>query len=233
MNTILTFDSKQAELNQIIEIQKDIIAKRTDDDWDIKGFCDCGVFLDFLKEADNCDLTCIDITQKNGVSLAVNTRKQMNSTLILIISDDSISPVSYMRPDIMAAALLIRPIKTEDAYKAIKELICIYLESDTDNAYVIHNKEGDYRIPYSRITCFEARQKKIYLRTEREEIGFYDTLENLVKNLPDMFVRIHKSFIVNKNKVDRAIFSENIIYMDDSAILPISRTYKQEVKVML
>lgn len=233
MSAILTYDSKETELNNILEIQKDIIARKTEDHWDIKGFYDHGAFSDFLGKAGEADLTCVDITQKNGVNLAADTRQKLKETMILLISDDSISPVSYMRPDIMAAALLMRPIKREDAYSVMKELICTYIDNQGDECFIIHNKEGDYRISYNQIICFESRQKKIFLRTKTEEIGFYDTMENLMQKLPDMFIRVHKSFIANKNRIDKVMFSENIIYMDESTMLPISRSYKQDVKVML
>lgn len=58
----------------------------------------------------------------------------------------------------------------------------------------------------------------------RERIG------HLVKVLPENFLRIHRSFIVNSQKVD--YFSKTELEVNGS-ILPISRTYKNQVSQKL
>ena len=50
-----------------------------------------------------------------------------------------------------------------------------------------------------------------------------EKISRLEARLPEMFVRIHRSFIVNKNKV--TVFNKEVLTIGDQT-LPVSRSYK-------
>lgn len=88
-----------------------------------------------------------------------------------------------------------------------------------------------YKIPYKRIFYFEASEKKIMLYTENQRISFYDSLEAIGRRMADKgFLRCHKGFVVNREKVESIDFSDMLIYMSNGATLPFSRTYKDVIR---
>ena len=58
---------------------------------------------------------------------------------------------------------------------------------------------------------------------------FYGKIDNVYEDVKDRnFARVHKSFIVNCNYVDRVL--ANAVIMDDGREIPVSRNWKEEVR---
>ena len=95
---------------------------------------------------------------------------------------------------------------------------------------VIEDREGKISVPYSKIYYLEVREKKIFVRLKDKEYSKYGTLENVLKELSDDFIRCHRSFAVNKHYIDRVKLSENAIYLEHNIMVPLSRSYKAELK---
>ena len=114
------------------------------------------------------------------------------------------------------------------------EFISSYMERKNEEhsgkSYVIESKEGRTILPYHDIYYLEAREKKIFLRTLNEEYGFYSTMEQLEKELPDTFLRCHRSYIVNMDKVEKIMLSHNQILLVHGFNIPLSRSYKPMLK---
>ncbi len=66
---------------------------------------------------------------------------------------------------------------------------------------------------------------KIHTSLQRKVIT-HEKISILSKRLPDDFIQIHRSYIVNRNKI-QSFSKEQLTLMD--AVLPISRTFKQKV----
>ena len=101
---------------------------------------------------------------------------------------------------------------------------------DVPESFVIETREGKQYIPLNQIYYIEAREKKIFIRTKQEEYGFYDTIENMEKKLPENFLRCHRSYIVNMSKVTAVKVSQSLIEVQDNLQVPLSRSYKRAVK---
>ena len=97
---------------------------------------------------------------------------------------------------------------------------------DGEEAFVLSGREGKTRIPYRQIYYFEARSKKLYLRLPDREMAFYGTMEELEAKLPEVFLRCHRSFLVNKNHIERILLSQNEIVLSHGISVPLSRSYK-------
>jgi DNA-binding LytR/AlgR family response regulator len=57
-----------------------------------------------------------------------------------------------------------------------------------------------------------------------------EKISNIASRLPDIFLRIHRSFIVNTDKIKEASYDE--VRVDDVR-LNIGRSYRNEVKEIL
>lgn len=87
------------------------------------------------------------------------------------------------------------------------------------------------RIDRRRILYLESRLRMLRLVTERGEHSFYASLEDAQRQLGEGFLRCHKSFLVNLEKVER--FSREQIVLEDGTHIPVSRSYGKDVRQRL
>ncbi|MBR2675262.1 MAG: LytTR family transcriptional regulator DNA-binding domain-containing protein [Mogibacterium sp.] len=190
-----------------------------------------------LKESDKIDMICLDLTMDGSLEIAEKLRSDYASSYITLIADDKISPVKYIRPSIRAESLMIKPLSSKQIDEVMKEAVVSYmkrLEAPEDRRVFVAESKGNRNlISYDRILFFESREKKVFLSTEMEEYGFYDTLDELEKKMDDTFMRCHRSYIVNKTKIKTVELSAGRVILDDGTEIPLSRSYKKEIKEYL
>ena len=71
------------------------------------------------------------------------------------------------------------------------------------------------------------------LSLEDRKSAVYDSIENLQTVVPDWFIRCHRSYLVNTRKIRKVKMSEGLIEMEGGAVVPLSRTYKQDLKRLI
>ena len=124
---------------------------------------------------------------------------------------------------------LVKPIRFERFFKAINKLKARqenHLEEEND-AIFLNVDKTHHKIIINDIFYVESDRNYISLITKTKTLSFIDTLKNWTEKLnSNQFIQVHKSFIVNVNKVDK--ISGNTLFLNDKKI-PIGRTYKQEL----
>jgi signal transduction histidine kinase len=83
------------------------------------------------------------------------------------------------------------------------------------------------KIPYNDILFIESLSDFIQINTETEKIVSKEKISHLAERLPTVFVRVHRSFIVNKEKI-KGFSSEEVLFAEVS--IPIGRSFKKAVK---
>jgi signal transduction histidine kinase len=83
------------------------------------------------------------------------------------------------------------------------------------------------RIPYRDIVYIESMSDYVRVNTAKEQIVSKEKISNLATVLPDSFIRIHRSFIINKDKIKSLSYDEVMV---DDVRLNIGRSYRQAVK---
>lgn len=94
----------------------------------------------------------------------------------------------------------------------------------------IRANRRNYHIPLEELIIIESRGDYVQLHTDSETITTKEKISKLETNLPSQFIRTHRSFIVNKNKVQS--YNKTMISISSHEI-PISRTYKKSVLQLL
>jgi DNA-binding LytR/AlgR family response regulator len=80
------------------------------------------------------------------------------------------------------------------------------------------------RLPLEDILFIEGLRDYISLQTKSEKLIVLENLKNLENELPaNLFMRVHKSFIVALNKIE--VIERNRIFIGKH-IIPIGDTYK-------
>lgn len=140
-------------------------------------------------------------------------------------------------PGISPSGFLIKPYIMGDVETVLDEVYSDYIRCNADSQrlgmFVFRQKAKEYSIPFEKIILFESRNKKVVVRTEIQEFEFYDTLDSVMKNAPDCFMKIHKSFIVNLSRIISADYGAMTVEFDDGSAAYMSRTYKSELKERL
>jgi hypothetical protein len=86
------------------------------------------------------------------------------------------------------------------------------------------------KIPYDDIVYIESLSDYIKVITVKEQIVSKEKISNMANRLPEMFLRIHRSFIINTDRIKNV--SSDEVMLDD-VILTIGRSYKKAVKESL
>lgn len=96
----------------------------------------------------------------------------------------------------------------------------------TIKKYLIFTVEKEqYQIAYDEILYLESELRKIHLYTRNESFEFYGKLNQIEKALdPNLFVRIHVSYLVNLEYVRKVTKEE--AEMVHGMVLPISKKYR-------
>ncbi len=233
MVSMLVYDPHAEELELMKTLIRRTAAALTEEKWQMEFFARREQVAAYLKDRPLVDMACYDVSPKGSIDDLERIRGYYQNMLLLLIADPSMSPMDYIRPTILASALLIRPISPERAQDQITELVERFQARFSDNqeeSLVIETREGKTYVPLAQIYYFEAREKKVYVRLKKRELTFYETLEHLSERLPEQFVRCHRSFIVSKQRVRKVMLSKNLIELEQGMQIPLSRSYKSAFK---
>lgn len=115
--------------------------------------------------------------------------------------------------------------------KAIPDVVSISnpIQTDEKDLFFSVNKKKA-RIPIKSILYIESQRENIRIVMEDREIITRYSISDLENELPEDFVRIHRSFIVAKSKID--FFDMHDVEIKGKQI-PIGRNYKDFVKSIL
>lgn len=230
-------DESVQERQYIVRYSKDMAGRYTDENWQMIQCGSVRELEEVVRKKVLADMICVDITAKGALELVKELRALSPSAYIILIASTRISPLVYMRPAIGAESLMLKPLSEQQIREVLAEAIDAYAarfyRPDESKVFVVENSGGRSLIDYHRICFFEARDKRVYLNTEAEEYGFYDTLEQLQEKLGIDFLRCHRSFLVNKDKIAEVFLSQNRIVLKGGFEVPLSRSYKPAVKEYL
>lgn len=234
MITMLIHDRDKNEQELIRYVAKQKAAFLTDERWNYLLTEKLQQVIDLVKDVPLLNIICMDITGQQSLDVLKDIRPKYKQAYLMVMADAGISPMKYMNPGIQPTSLLLRPCHKEDVEQVVSELLEAYVgqfvDEKSDKSFVMNTKEGMIHIPYDQIYYFESREKRVFVQTESEEYGFYDTIEKMEEKLPPYFMRCHRSFIVNTRKIKKVMLSKNIISMYEDRVVPLSRSYKATMK---
>jgi len=131
--------------------------------------------------------------------------------------------------DLNALDYLVKPISTGRFLKAINKFLSMEQTQLTKQKDIIHIKadKKNYNIPADSILYIEGVDNYIKIKTTTNSLICYESLTSMEKELPvGIFIRIHRSFIVNINQMDH--YTSSYIKLDDRKFT-IGRNYKEQV----
>lgn len=183
------------------------------------------------------DLVLLDINlegEKDGVFVAETLSKETKIPFVFItayVNDNTLKRCSATQP----SGYIVKPFKTIDVKVAIEMAFMSPSKIDKEVKDITVNKDGTFYIKspkgYRKITLEEVKYIKaddIYaiLYTLDGHFLVGTSLKSIeLQFSPFGFIRVHKSYIINKKYIDE--LQERQIIIGNDAI-PIGRSYKQK-----
>lgn len=127
--------------------------------------------------------------------------------------------------DAEVTGYLTKPIDPALLSRYLDKIIARQSSRDYLNLSV-HGKQ--FSILCDTIIYLESNDHSVLVHTTGTRFKVYGRLDNLQSLLPSVFVRIHKSYIINMNFIHHLDASR--VYLENNEVIPISRTYKTQVK---
>ena len=160
-----------------------------------------------LLNDNDIDLIFLDINMPkiNGIDFLRNSKTSANIIMTTAYADYAVE--SY---ELEVLDYLIKPIAFDRFLKACnraKEITSLRKNSQAgpntpnDHFFIKCNNQIE-KVLYDDLLYAEAMLNYVMLHTKAKKMMVYVTIKNLEEQLPaDLFIKVHKSFIVNKTKI--------------------------------
>jgi DNA-binding LytR/AlgR family response regulator len=135
--------------------------------------------------------------------------------------------------DLNVSDYLLKPISFERFIQSIDKLFDLFVQEkppDTSanqyrrDYFFVKTEYRMQRIDFDDILFVEGMKEYLRIHTKTEKIMILESFKNLEESLPsEQFVRVHKSYLVALNKIDR--IEKNRITIGET-LIPISETYR-------
>ena len=172
------------------------------------------------------DVLFLDIMMPeiDGISLARELRELDEDMLIVFIT----SKIEFMQTgyEVKAFRYLLKD-QIDTGLPKIRKDIEKELLDRADTYFTYEFERKTYRYPCRDILYLESNLRRIILHTNRDTAALYGKLDDLAIKYP-MFVRVHKSFLVNRRHI-RSI-SAGVVVLSNGDVLPISRKYADSLE---
>lgn len=118
---------------------------------------------------------------------------------------------------------LLKPISFERFLKSTLKAQERFSFQEEDAHFFVKSSGQQHRINFNEILYIESIKDYVNIRTSEEEYIVLDTLKSMENQLSEKFVRIHKSFIVNLDKV-KSIGAKKLVLPEYE--IPIGDSYR-------
>jgi len=193
--------------------------------------------IDYLT-GNKIDLILLDIEMPEITGFDLLNKLEYKPYVILTTAFDQYALKSY---DFDVDDYLLKPIQFDRFLKAIekvytkikkdKKLEIEFNEDTKDSTHIFIKSSGKLlKINTDDIQFIEGMKDYLAINLKDKRILTLMSFKDFLKKLPQgEFIRIHKSYIVAKTKIDEMGTNELTI---NKQKLPISKTYKKELQIL-
>ena len=179
--------------------------------------------LEYIQN-NEADLIFLDIQmpQLSGINFMKIAGEQLKYILTTAYSEYALEGYEHNVID-----YLLKPISFERFSKStLKAQEHFQIKDSGISHFFVKSSGQQNRINFDDISFIESIKDYVNIKTENQEHIVLETLKSLENQLPDHFLRVHKSFIINLNKI-QTIDGKNIQLVSEK-IIPIGETYKSD-----
>lgn len=163
---------------------------------------------------------------KSGIDIAEKIKLSYTLPFIFLTSSTDetlLNSLKYSNP----SGIIIKPFNTYELNATLSLAIFQYNKDNTlpSNDFVFIKLKTEYhKISLKDISYIKSKDVYIIIYLlSNQQIKIRSTLDQFQKKLNKDFIRVHRSFIVNTNAIDK-VFKEHLLISE--AIIPIGNKYK-------
>jgi DNA-binding LytR/AlgR family response regulator len=228
MNCIIIDDEEMARaiMTQMITIYPELNL--------IQEFPNAMQAIKFLNSND-VDLIFLDIHMPDFTGFDFIQSLKNPPNIILVTSDKNFAIEAFEYECIVD--YLVKPITGDRFQKAIQKAKAYKITSkpteikpvveDNANEFYINIDRRLIKIEMSSVNIVEAKGDYIHIKTESKNYVVHSTLKKIEDKLPkDLFLKVHRSFIINTKKIIDIEDNSVLIAKD---VIPVSRANRPEL----
>ena len=235
MLKFLVCDDNKNTLNSLSKMLEDIFIKNDLNAKIVYKAKDDNDVLTYVKE-NPVDVFILDIQLKsnmNGLDLAKQIRKNNKNSYFIFVTGHS--EFVFMAYKIKTFDYLCKPISKESLEDTILRLFDdIYGNTSCKKYIKLDNKNT--LIDENEVDFLKSDGMKVIFQTNSNIYETYSSFAKLQQQLPNNFVRCHKSFIVNIKNIAKLEPASNLIYFKNNQTCDIGPKYKEnflkEVRIL-
>ena len=196
---------------------------------EVDVFFDGDVLIEYLKTEKAPDILFLDIEipGKNGVKVGKYIREVLKNPDMFLVYISSKKDYALELFQNQPFDFLVKPIKTERLLHIMEKIFNILDRSESNFEY--KNQGNSYRIMYKDILYFQSNGRKVNIVMKEETRDFYGKLSEVQEACPEsLFLRIHKSYLVNMHYVKEITYKW--IKMINGDVLDISKSNRVEIR---
>lgn len=154
------------------------------------------------------------LQEKPLVVMITSKEKYAVDAFDLEVTDYVVKPVTYPRFLKAANRALEQFKRPAEAQEKKPESLFVKVDSRFIN------------IEFKDIKLVEAREDYVTIHTDQKRYTIYSTMKKLETKLPDNFMRVHRSYIVNLNRVEA--MEDNLLAIEKN-LIPVGGTYREKL----
>ena len=184
--------------------------------------------ISFMKR-NECDVVFLDIEMPEMTGIELVKSLENLPQVVFFTSNPSYALECY---EYNVTDFLSKPVEFPRLLTCIKKVQDRYEALNLKNSSVSQEERSLFiksdsrfvKLDFDEILYIEASGDYVIFKTEAKSYIVHSTLKNIIKTMPeDQFIRVHRSYVVNKNKI---VDIEDMSLVIGKKVIPISRSQK-------
>lgn len=182
------------------------------------------------------DLVLLDIELPEMSGMEYLRTLQSNPVVIILSAQEKYALEAY---EYDVTDYILKPITYSRFYKAVSKAYTRWKKDQNiqKSATEIFVRKGSSLVKFNfqEILWIEALENYVLLNTHREKLTVHFTMKAILDKLPpDYFQQVHRSYIVNLNKI-QLIKNNNLFITEgpEAKRIPIGKSYKSQLLACL
>lgn len=183
---------------------------------------------DYLEAGNHLDILFLDIElfKMTGIEVGNYIRKQLDDMGMQIVYISGKSSYAQQLFKTQPLDFLVKPISQAQINETMETAVRIIKKKE--ERFEFQQGKEHYYVPMGDIVYFGSEGRKIKVVTMKSTFEFYGRLKEIAKRLPEEFIVIHQSYIVNREYVFR--YTYEMVELVEGTILTISLANRKLVR---